>query len=322
MYESLISKFYEADTVSIFMHIRPDGDCIGSALALYGFLKNIGKKPYVFLEEGNEIKDSLKFLPYIDVINAPAPKRFDLAVAVDCGSASRMGNGAFKIFLKAKDFVCIDHHEMSTPFTETVVLEPLAASTTQILYKIFKETDKSAIDANVATLIYAGLMADSGSLTYSSTTAESMLVAAETVALGANPYEINKKLFKDTPINTFKLTSRVLSRAEFYFDNKVGVITFFEKDFQETGTVKSDTDGIINNIIDIKEVKLALAVSEAEDNSYRISVRSKDGVNAGAFAENFGGGGHFAASGLRIYAKYNVVLEKLLEVAKKFIDAL
>ncbi|MFI3229183.1 MAG: bifunctional oligoribonuclease/PAP phosphatase NrnA [Bacillota bacterium] len=317
MYEHIVKKLHESDTIGLFMHINPDGDCIGSCLAFYKFLLNIGKTPYIFLEPNNKIKDNLQFLPNINVINEKLGtiRHLDLAIALDCGDANRLGATAYKIFLKAEDTACIDHHEMSKPFVDALVLEPKAASTTQILYKVLVEMDKSAMDKDIATCLMTGLSSDSGSLTYSSTSAESFAVAAELTKLGASIYEINRRLYKDTQMSTFKLTNRVLGNAQFFYDDALAIITFRKEDFESTGTNHTNTDGIINRLIDVVDVKLAITIAESEENTYKIGIRAKDGVNAGKFAAIFGGGGHFAASGCRLYGQYSDVLEKLIENA-------
>lgn len=320
MYENFIKKIHQSDTVAIFMHINPDGDCIGSALALYAFLTNLGKTAHCFLEEGNAIKYNLHFLPFIEKINAAELKNYDLAVAVDCGSDGRLGNNCLARFLSCQSHIAIDHHETGEPFVEDMILEPKAASTTQILFKIFKAFDKSAIDKNVATLLFAGLMTDSGGLTFSSTTAECYQMAAELCAYGIDNYYINRKLFKENKLSVFNLTNRALSGMKLYLDNRVGVITFTQKDYEETGTNQEDTDGIINRVIDIIGVKVAISVSEINANAYKIGMRSKDGVDAGAIAKYFGGGGHFYASGCRIYGSYEEVLAKLIEAAGRILD--
>ncbi len=320
MYENITKKLFEVETVAIFMHINPDGDCIGSSLAMYKYLKNLGKTAHVFLEEGYEIRDNLMFLPNIEVINAYSLKKYDLGIALDCGAASRMGNNCFKRFIACDDYCCFDHHAQSTQFVDDLILEPKSASTTQILYKFFVEHDKSAIDLDVATCLFAGLMTDSGNLSFSSATEESYRVATELVAMGVDNYDIIRRLFKNTKHSVFDLTNRVLSNAKFYLDGRVGIISFLEEDFRVTGTSSPDTEGIINRVVDINEVKLAISIAELTPTAYKIGFRSKDGVNCSLVAAEFGGGGHVNASGCRIYADYETTVKELIKAAKKIMD--
>lgn len=320
MYEKFVKKLYEAETVAIFMHVNPDGDAVGSSLAFYLFLKKLGKQPYVFLEEGNTIRDNLNFLPSIDVINSAELKHYDLSVALDCGAASRIGKSCFKKFLCADDFACIDHHSESTPFVDDYILEPKAAATAQILYKVFKEIDEKCIDIDVATCLFTAIAADSGSLTFSSTTQETFAVAAELSAYNVDAYSINRALYKDTKKSVYELSNRVLSRTEFYYDDTFALISFRNEDFLETGTTQADTEGIINRVIDIIGVKIAVSVAEAGENTYKIGIRSKDGADASALAAVFGGGGHFNASGCRIYDSFDNTVVKILNAAADVLE--
>lgn len=321
MYETVISKIHAAQTVAVFMHINPDGDCVSSSLAVYAFLTNAGKVVHCFVEEGNKYKDNLSSLPFTEVINRDALKNYDLGIAVDCAAASRLGPQSYKKFLKCEDQICIDHHQNGSPFVETMVLEPKAASTTQILYKVFKEFGAQFIDKTVATLLYAGLITDSGSLTFQSTTPETMRVAAELAEYGVDIYTLNRKLTKDVKLSVFRLTNLVLSKARFFFDNRLGMITFMSEDFAATGTSVEDTDGIINRVIDILEVKIAVSISQADAESYKVGIRTKDGIDAGAIAGAFGGGGHFNASGCRIFGDFDEGVQKLLKACGDALDA-
>ncbi len=320
MYEQFIKKTHEADTVAVFMHINPDGDCVGSALALYAYLTNMGKTAHCFLEPNNKLKENLMFLPYIDVINAASLKKYDLAIAVDCGSASRMGNQSYERFLQADDQLSIDHHESGELFAKDTILETDAASTTQILYKIFKETDPELIDKDIATLLFAGLMTDTGCLSYSSVKCDTYKIASELCRYGIDNFFIIKKLFKENSLSVFALKNRVLDNMKLYLDNKLGIISFLQADYDATGAVPEDTEGIINNVIDINEVKVAISVAEIREGAYKIGIRSKDEVNSAQIAGKFGGGGHFYASGCRIYDEYSKTIERLIEATRAVLD--
>ena len=322
MYERFAKKIHAIETVAVFMHINPDGDCVGSALAMYGFLKNLGKQVDVFMEEGHCYSDGLSFFPYLEVINASERKQYDLGIAVDCGSASRLGSGCYKRFMRCDQHFCIDHHQSGELFTlpEDTILEPKAASTTQILFKIFRETAPEAIDTAVATLLFAGLVTDSGALTFSSATPETYRVAAALCETGIDRYDIIRRLTKDTAKKIFMLSAKVLERTEFYADDRIGLIYFSEELFRLTGTAQKDTEGIINRVIDVIPVCLALSVVEAAPGTFKIGIRSKNGVNSAAFAGLFGGGGHVAASGCRLYGTYEEVHDRLIAAAIEFLN--
>ncbi len=321
MYESITKKLFSAETVAVFMHVNPDGDCVGSRLALYHYLRNLGKEVYVFTEVKEDIREKLSFLPSIEAINSKSLKRYDLGIAVDCGSASRMGKNCSLIFFnKCDDHACFDHHETSEPFVDDLVYENVS-STCEILYKFMVENDASAIDYNVALCLYTGMVTDSGAFTFSNTSEKTLEIASKLLKYGINGHQVIYKVIKEETPEIFALKARTLAGAQFYMDGQVGIITFLKDDFEKTGTSPKDTEGIINNIVNIKGVKLAISVAEMEDQpAFKIGIRSKDGVDAGKFASLFGGGGHFNASGCRIYANLTETMEKLLRASKQILE--
>lgn len=321
MYESITKKLFSVQTVAVYMHVNPDGDCVGSSLALYHYLRNLGKDVYVFCEDKENIRENLSFLPALDVINAQSLKRYDLGIAVDCGSAPRMGkNCSQQFFKKCDDLACFDHHITGVPFVEDLIFENLS-STAEILYKFMVENDKSAIDYNVALCLYAGMVADTGAFTFNNVSEKTIEIASKLLKYGIEGYKVIYKLTKEESPEVFALKMRVLSRAQFYLDGRVGVISFLKDDFRITGTCQNDTEGIVNNIINIKGVQIALSLVEMEDQpAFKVGIRSKDGVDAGKLASLFGGGGHFNASGCRIYASLTETVEKLLKASKQVLE--
>ena len=321
MYESITKKLFSAETIAVFMHVNPDGDCIGSSLALYHYLKNVGKEVYVFVENKAEIREMFNVLPGMEVINARERKYYDLGIAVDCGSAPRMGKNSMKTFFnRCDDHACFDHHETGEPFVEDLVYENVS-STCEILYKFMVENDESAIDKKVAICLYAGMATDTGLFTFSCTSEKTLEIALKLVKFGMNWQEIGFKLMKEETPEVFALKARALSHAKFFMDGQVGIIIFQKDDYLATGTTLNETEGIINNIISINGVKVAISIAEMMDQpAYKIGIRSKYGVNAGKIASLFGGGGHYYASGCRLYGNLNDTIEKLLKATKQVLE--
>ncbi len=321
MYERVSSAIHAADTVAVFMHVRPDGDSVGSALAAKKYLENLSKEVDVYVENRDELRKNLAILPGFDSIGISNRKKYDLGIALDTATASRLGAASSGVyFSKCAEHILIDHHAVGENFAAITVKEAGAASTTQILYKIFAEHDRSAIDRDVATCLYAGLVTDSGALTFSNTSEETLRVALELSRYGVDRYTLVQKLFKAQSKQVFDLKLRVLSRADFFADGRCGMIVFRKSDFAATGTTDLDTEGIINNIIDIEGVSLAIAASEKDPNCFQVSVRAKDGVNAAAFTELFGGGGHVCAAGCRIFKGGDEAIAELKSAAERFLS--
>ena len=321
MYESITKKLFSAETVAVFTHVNPDGDCVGSGLALYHYLRNLGKDVFVFTEVKEDLRENLNFLPAIESINSRSLKHYDLGIAVDCGSASRMGKKCSQIFFsKCDDLACFDHHETGEPFVDDLVFENVS-STCEILYKFMVENDESAIDENVALCLYSGMVTDTGAFTFTNTTINTLEIATKLIKYGINFHEVIYKLSKEEGRNVFELKSRTFNGARFYLDGQVGIITFLNDDFAITGTEPKDTEGMINNIINVKGVKLAISVAEMPDQpAFKIGIRTRGDVDAGKFAALFGGGGHHNASGCRIYATFTETIDKLLRASKKILE--
>ncbi len=317
MYNKIISTLKKNDSIVIFMHTNPDGDAIGSALALYGFLKKKNKQVHCFLPtQSNLYNSKFSFLPYLEAFeNKQALARYDVAVAVDCSDAKRLSEENFKVFQKAKTKVAIDHHLSHEKFAQITLCQPDAASTTEVIYKLLKKYDEKNIDYDIALLLYTGLVTDSGSFSFSNTTYQSHIIAAQLLRYKIDVGFVSKKVLKDIPINLFHLRNRVLSKAQFHNDNKIAIINFDIEDFIKTNTTEFDTEGIINGILDINTVEIAISIATIKEKSYKISLRTKDKINAAEIAKSFGGGGHASAAGCRLYGYYEDIYNKILSIA-------
>ncbi len=320
-YKRVKDEIIKAHKIALFMHINPDGDCIGSVLALYMFLKKMDKDVCCFsANQEIPVPKKLQFLPHSNEFNSCKDKKFDLSICLDVADPSRLGDQVFKIFLGGKTKIVIDHHVQHVDFVNIVLREHEAASTTQILYKLLCFIDKSIIDKDIATALYAGLVTDSGAFSFSNTSKETMFVAGELISYGIDNSEINRKLIKDLTIDVFNLKNRVYSNAKFYEKNQLGIIVFRKEDFIATKTSENETEGLINGIINIDSVELAVSISEIGDKQFKVSFRSKHNVNASACAKCFGGGGHFFAAGCRVYGYFDDVYDKILNVAKEMMS--
>lgn len=321
-YGEIINILKKATNIAIFMHINPDCDCIGSAIALSAFLQNDGKNSCFFspdLKTIGMISDKYSFLPYFSKFNCESNFDYDLAVAVDTGDVGRLGETAFKKFSKIKKNIVIDHHEIHEDFSKNTLRESDSASTTQILYKIFKEYNSALIDKNIATLLYAGIVTDSGGFTFENCSSETYSIASELVSYGINHSEICERLLKRVSKEVFRLRNSVLSKTKFYENGKIGIIVFRTEDFESTGTCEADTDGIVNYVRDVEGVDLAVSIAEIGDKKFKVSFRTANEINAAACAKCFGGGGHIRAAGCRVYGYFEDVYRKILDVCVEMI---
>lgn len=317
MYEELIKAVEKSNSICIISHQNPDGDTCGSALALYRALKLFGKSQvYIYCDVAESaFRDSLQVMEGIEFYNKVNIDKCDMAIACDCAEADRMGE-YLRLFQKAKYRVNIDHHKSNCKYGNINIVEPGISATCEIIYKVVKAFDalKKCIDDKVAKLLYTGLVTDSGGFTFSSVSKQTHAIASELIEYDFSASDICEHFLKRVPLNTFKLRTRVFSKAKFFENGKIGLIYFSLEDFAETETNPEDTEGAINFIRDIDTVEIAVAITQRrQNNSYKISIRTSDRVDASRIAATFGGGGHKNAAGCAISGFYEDVKDKILK---------
>lgn len=313
MYGEFLNAVDSSKTICLISHINPDGDTCGSALALYRALKLYGKdQVYIYCD--SSFRDSLKVLEGIDEYNKTQVDKCDLAIACDCAEYDRLGE-YFKLFDKAKFRVNIDHHKTNSRYGDINIIEPGISATCEVMYKIIKAMDefKPCLDDVVAKLLYSGLVTDSGGFTFSNVSNQTHEIASKLIQYNFSAGEICEHFLKSVSLKVFNLRMRVLSNAKFYQDGKIGMIYFSQDDFAATSTTLEDTEGAINYIRNVDTVEVAVAITQSEQpNSYKISIRTSDRVDASKIAFIFGGGGHKNAAGCRISGFYEDIKDKLL----------
>jgi phosphoesterase RecJ-like protein len=303
----------EKGSILIASHESPDADTLGSALALYLFLKKKGKRVSVGCKD--KVPHFLDFLPHVeDVIKLPTQEVYDLAIVVDASGFYRVGAE-----VKAIKRVRIDHHIGGEFYGEWDYIDYSEPATASIVYKLLKSWDKDCIDQEIAQCLYSGLATDTGFFRYSNTTAEVFEMAKELVQLGADPYKTYVMFSERESLNKMKLISKVLETLTCYEDGLIAGITILDRFFKETGTEYSDSEGLVNYPRSIEGVEVAFALIEKSDEGvFKVSLRSKGKVDVAKIAERLGGGGHKYASGCKIKAQdYQSALETVLSAIKE-----
>ena len=216
-----IAEFIRAnDGFIIISHLSPDGDTVGSGLALYGMMKMYGKRVQIVCQD--RVPRSLMFLPGANEITDPDKAvREENVIAVDCADMTRLGK-AKSIFEAAKNTVNIDHHGTNTRYAMHNEVHANCAATAEIIYELVRIYSDTC-SADVATCLYTGIMTDTGSFAFSNTTANSFIAASELVRLGASPSMINTYVYRTVPISKTKLWGRALSGIELYACGKIGL---------------------------------------------------------------------------------------------------
>ncbi len=317
--EKVLVLIGESKRVLITSHQNPDGDALGSMLALGLGLEKIGKDVVFYSKDG--VPEILEFLPHSDkIVNSinGIESSFDIAFAVDCTSTSRAG-AEFEEYAKSencKNVVIVDHHETTGADADLRLLDQAASSTGMIIYRVLKSLAVE-MDESISENIYTTIVSDTGSFSYSNTNSETLRVAAELVDSGADPSKISQALYENEPLRKIELFKLVIPTLDMTEDKKIASI-FVDKDmFQKTGATREDTEGMVNIPRSIKGVKVAILFRQEGDSEWKISLRSKGSVNVAKIAEGFGGGGHAGAAGCSLEGNMADVKTKVISTIKE-----
>lgn len=301
-------------TVAIAGHVRPDGDCAGSTLAVYNYIKDNYEEVDVrlYLEP---IPNIFKFLRYSSEIRSEYTDEidFDLFIALDCGDTGRLGNAA-KYFEKAKKTVCIDHHVSNANFADLNYVFPEASSTCELVFELI---DKEKLTKEIAECLYTGMVHDTGVFQYSCTSAKTMNIGGILMESGIDYSKIVDETFYTKTFNQNKILGKALLNSELYLDGQVILSCITQKEMKEYDVLPKHLDGIVNQLRITKDVRVAVFLYENEDGSYKGSLRVNDDTNVAEIAAVFGGGGHVKAAGFSIEGPLDVVVEKVIKAIQE-----
>lgn len=310
--DNIIEEIDKAKNIVILTHEMPDGDAIGSSLALYAGLKQLGKDTDVVIPEYSK---TFEFLPNSGEIKKEGRNEvYDLAIALDCGDIKRL-NGFAKYFEDANTKISIDHHSSNTMFADYNFVNPTAPACAQILV-IVLEALGVIIDKEIGTCLLTGIITDTGGFKYKGVTAETFEFVAELLNRGVNVSEVYKKVLQTISKTRFELTRIATNRLEFLEDGKITFTYITKEDEQKLGAGINDHDGIVERGRDIEGVEVSIFLRET-DNGYKISLRSNEYVNVSDICLMFGGGGHVRAAGGNINLPFEQAKAKIVEECKK-----
>ena len=274
-------------------HVNPDGDAIGSALALKLLLDSMNIDSTVSFDITGELPSNLNHLPY-DLITTPQVDSFETVFVFDCGNSSRLGD-LEEIVLNSSKVVVVDHH-IDPTFGDIQIIDPKAASTTQVLYRIFKE-EELPISKEIADCLMTGLITDTGRFQYSNTNAEVFAIASDLMDRGSQLSLISENIYGSIELNALKLQSEIINRLILDTDLKFIYSVVYQEDYEKFNTTPAETDSLIDVVRLAKESEIALLLKEQIDGSFKGSLRSRTEFNVQQLASFFNGGGHKAASG-------------------------
>lgn len=310
--DEILKEIENAETIVISAHESPDGDAIGSLLAMKLILEQMGKKPDVIIPEYSRL---FKFLPKIDEVKKSSDiECYDLAISLDCANLARLVGREY--FEKAKKTIVIDHHGSNNMYGDLNYVNPVSPACCEIIAGMM-EYYQMNITKDIGTCIMTGIITDTGGFRHSTITADTFDFTAELIRKGVNvPYIYKKALRTQTKAN-FLLCKKAMERMEILEDGKVTFTYIDLKDEEEVGAEPGDHEGLVELGRDLEGVEVSIFVREKEDNIYKISLRAGNYVNVSDVCLIFGGGGHPRAAGATIQGTLEQVKEKVLKEIKK-----
>lgn len=293
-----------AERIVVCGHVNPDGDCLGSQLALAHAFRALERDVTCLLVKDEPVGAGLDFLPGVaDMVPACAYAGTpDVFVAVDVPTPERLGNDARRLHAAASFTVTIDHHAVHERMSDLSYTDPDAASTTMLVWEVAKRLlGQGNVAPVVATCAYAGVVTDTGRFQFQNADAACFAAAAEMVAAGANPAEVARAVYQSRALASIQLEGRAVERMRLMDGGRVALSWVTRADFAELGASKADAEPIIDVLRSVGSVRVACMLREQEG-EVRGSLRAKDDTDVAAVAREFGGGGHKAAAGFTLPA--------------------
>ena len=308
----------------ITTHYSPDGDAIGSELALAAFLSQIGISPHIinqdpvpriyeFLDENNAARAYSESDD--DVI-----KEADIVFILDVSSWERVGSPAAAIRASSGRRVCIDHHATNGGIADVDIADATVSATGELIYDMLRALG-GEITPDVARALFVAIATDTGWFRFSNASARVFEIAADLTAKGAAPENIYNLVYEQLRRERMGLLGRGLAELRSAADGRIAWMGFTRTMFDETGADDQDVEGIIDLLRTIGGVEIVMLFREATDGTIRVSLRSKNDADVSRLAERFGGGGHVRAAGIRMSGSLEEATRKVVEAAEELVES-
>ncbi len=312
--DEILIEIKKAENIVIVTHESPDGDAVGSTLAMKLMLKELGKDADVIIPEYSKM---YKFLPLAEEIKETSEvKKYDLAISLDCATLKRLMGAEY--FENAKRTIVIDHHGSNNMYGDLNYVNPVSPACCEILASI-AEYFEIPISRNLGTCIMTGIITDTGGFRHIGITPDTFEYTAELIRLGVDVPDIYKRTLRTKTKANFELTKRVIDRLELLENGKISFTYITIQDEIEVNSEPGDHEGLVDIGKDIEGVKVSVFLRQKNDaeNVYKVSLRSEDGINVSDICLVFGGGGHARAAGATIRRKFRRSKRKISERNKK-----
>ena len=321
--EQILQHIKTHQRILIASHAEPDGDCLGSLVALGLALGKLDKTITLF--NSSPIPAVYRFLPGVERIvkQIKEAKEYDLAVVLDCGDILRVGEDS-SVVEQIPILINIDHHVSNTGFGDIQLIDTNACATAELVYRLI-EALEIPFDKAIATAIYLGILTDTGSFRFSNTNPAAFAISKAMIDIGVEPHTVAQRVFGTYSLGRIKLLNMALNSIEISENGKLSLMTISRSMLNSTGTSTEDIDGLINYARRIEDVKVAALIHEIKNgagkftnmNRYHVSLRSDSTVDVAKIASKFGGGGHTSAAGFQIESTLVALKEKIIQLADK-----
>ena len=310
--DQILKCIKKSKNIVIVTHENPDGDAVGSSLAMYHALKGLKKNVDIIIPEYAKCFNEL---PGIDEVIKESDKVYDLAISLDAAT-DKLLNVWVKYFREADQRIVIDHHSTNTMFGDINYVDLSAPACAQVVYMLIKHY-RWKITPGIGTCIMAGIITDTGGFQYSGVSRDTFNIAAELLDAGVNISKVYKKVFDTKTKSSFELRRIALDRMEFLEDDKIAFTYITNEDERKVNAGVGDYEGIVSEGRSIEGVEVSIFLHELKDGEFKISLRSNSYVNVSDVCIMFGGGGHIRAAGAKMTADPLVIRDKVVNEVKR-----
>ncbi len=314
-HDQVLQELRQADKLLLTTHENPDGDALGSLLAMHRMLEQLGKDSLMFMSPDEfPLPWEYRGFSFEGLVGAPPADVSERTIVfLDCGNIDRMPVD----FLQEDGLhiLNIDHHHDNTRFGTVNLVCPIASCTAEIVWRLSKELDVE-ITPGIADALYVGLVTDTGRFMYENTSADAHRMAAELIEAGVQPHQVYRRLWEDLPFRRLQLLQRALASVERHDEGAITIAHLVKRDYEETGALETDSEGIVDHMRAVEGTRVAVLVrellSEDREGMRKVSLRATDGsVDVSKVAREFGGGGHPQAAGFSTPVPYAELVERL-----------
>jgi bifunctional oligoribonuclease and PAP phosphatase NrnA len=319
--EQVLEELRHADKLLLTTHENPDGDALGSLLAMHRMLQQLGKNSLMYMSPDEfPLPWEYRGFSFDGLVGAPPADVAERTIVfLDCGNIDRMPVD----FLQEDGLhiLNIDHHHDNTRFGTVNLVVPEASCTAEIVWGLSKELEV-VITPGIADALYVGLVTDTGRFMYENTSAEAHRMAAELIEAGVQPHQVYRRLWEDLPFRRLQLLQRALASVERHDNGAMTVAHLTKQDYEATGALETDSEGVVDHMRAVEGTRVAVLVrellSEDREGMRKVSLRATDGsVDVSRLARTFGGGGHPQAAGFSTELPYPALVERLRELVRE-----